>query len=92
MEDTLGDTIFVTRKFNYCVLILVLMEDTLGEGDVFMVFGKVYCLNPCSNGRYSRSSTYISDFDYHICLNPCSNGRYSRRVRGVKALFQVGGE
>ena len=68
MEDTLGDTIFVTRKFNYCVLILVLMEDTLGEGDVFMVFGKVYCLNPCSNGRYSR------------------------RVRGVKALFQVGGE
>lgn len=25
-------------------------------------------------------------------LNPCSNGRYSRRVRGVKALFQAGGE
>ena len=24
--------------------------------------------------------------------NPCSNGRYSRRVRGVKALFQAGGE
>ena len=27
-----------------------------------------------------------------ISLNPCSNGRYSRRVRGVKVLFQAGGE
>ena len=27
-----------------------------------------------------------------VSLNPCSNGRYSRRVRGVKALFQAGGE
>ena len=29
---------------------------------------------------------------HHVSLNPCSNGRYSRRVRGVKALFQAGGE
>ena len=36
------------------LLILVLMEDTLGdimEDKILTMF----CLNPCSNGRYSRS-------------------------------------
>mgnify|MGYP007122971002 CR=1 FL=1 len=55
-------------KHSYSVLILVLMEDTLGEQR-----------RVCHN-RHT------------LCLNPCSNGRYSRRVRGVKALFQAGGE
>ena len=50
------------------------------------------CPNPCSNGRYSRRlGGKITPIEYKS-LNPCSNGRYSRRVRGVKALFQVGGE
>ena len=68
MEDTLG----VSRKtLRSCkrnkVLILVLMEDTLGD------------IGTAEKGK-------------EVSLNPCSNGRYSRRIRGVKALFQVGGE
>ena len=54
---------------------------------------KVYpSLNPCSNGRYSRSRGNETVTVSSIRLNPCSTGRYSRRVRGVKALFQAGGE
>ena len=68
MEDTLGDLFLMSNDACWLVLILVLMEDTLG-----VVFFLVVLL-------------LIS------CLNPCSNGRYSRRVRGVKALFQAGGE
>ena len=52
----------------FVVLILVLMEDTLGELLFHILLLSV------------------------LRLNPCSNGRYSRRVRGVKALFQAGGE
>ena len=54
MEDTLGDVEIFPNLFSVTVLILVLMEDTLG------VYAKITCkiplrsLNPCSNGRYSR--------------------------------------
>ncbi len=44
----------------YTVLILVLMEDTLGEPssmEVLLNGG----LNPCFNGRYSRSDQHIVD-------------------------------
>ena len=54
MEDTLGaphKTVSVLKAF---VLILVLMEDTLGEKDHFNFSGNIHGLNPCSNGRYSR--------------------------------------
>ena len=68
MEDTLGVFLSVATQPIFSVLILVLMEDTLGGAKKF--------------ARVLRLSS----------LNPCSNGRYSRRVRGVKALFQAGGE
>ena len=56
MEDTLG----VLLKFSYVskeelVLILVLMEDTLGGGIVSDLSDENRGLNPCFNGRYSRS-------------------------------------
>ncbi|ERJ73950.1 hypothetical protein HMPREF9148_02445 [Prevotella sp. F0091] len=35
-------------------------------------------LNPCSNGRYSRSKREMTVRRVLSCLNPCSNGRYSR--------------
>ena len=45
------------------VLILVLMEDTLGENHFTTSWYKLQCLNPCFNGRYSRrAKTYISLF------------------------------
>ena len=43
------------------VLILVLMEDTLREVDIFTIAGSTNSLNPCFNGRYSqRAKTYVS--------------------------------
>ena len=56
MEDTLGE---VSTSSDYTrharVLILVLMEDTLGDIAFLVREGLYSCLNPCSNGRYSRS-------------------------------------
>ena len=70
------------------VLILVLMEHTLGE---FKQRRKcnVACLNPCSNGTYSRSPKIKSLKIFPLCLNPCSNGTYSRRTdpKGLEACF-----
>ena len=54
MEDTLGVAVFAAIAAVNPVLILVLMEDTLGEeyeSDGITMSG----LNPCFNGRYSRS-------------------------------------
>ena len=47
------------------VLILVLMEDTLGEPQA-LVNNPNYGLNPCSNGRYSWSS-YVSCWSCSSC-------------------------
>ena len=38
----------------YAVLILVLMEDTLGVSIIDRSNLPITCLNPCFNGRYSR--------------------------------------
>ncbi len=36
------------------VLILVLMEDALGEGMKVIILLEIFCLNPCFNGRCTR--------------------------------------
>ncbi len=61
------------------VLILVLVEDGLGDGSHNVVRYDESCLNPCSSGRWSRSygkTVYVRWKDYG--LNPCSSGRWSR--------------
>ena len=80
MEDTLGGDIFHNLKVTVpVVLILVLMEDTLGELE--NIFQKMLIsLDPCSNGRYSRSTCNRLSYCCSLCLDPCSNGRYSRRA------------
>ena len=56
------------------------MEDTLGVNSTIMSYADL-SLNPCFNGRYSRSSSpFIDGAEFVISLNPCFNGRYSRRV------------
>ena len=56
MEDTLGELVAFVKSFSKTVLILVLMEDTLGDSIMNIKKIKDFsCLNPCSNGRYSRS-------------------------------------
>ena len=56
------------------------MEDTLGEKGWAIMKRRVDGLNPCSNGRYSRSLMSLCQKEgQEERLNPCSNGRYSRR-------------
>ena len=55
MEDTLGAfEIYVIESATNFVLILVLMEDTLGVCSISMAAIGGWGLNPCFNGRYSR--------------------------------------
>ena len=59
MEDTLGENPY--EVYSGCcrqVLILVLMEDTLGEERRFADMISSMCLNPCFNGRCSRRFRY----------------------------------
>ena len=56
MEDTLGEgSVSLNEYITHTVLILVLMEDTLGDHSSSSWHDN-YRLNPCSNGRYSRRS------------------------------------
>ena len=59
MEDTLGVSAGNSFRIVKVVLILVLMEDTLGEDTVVIRNEGPFGLNPCFNGRYSRSSKAI---------------------------------
>ena len=54
MEDTLGELDKTGQEASILVLILVLMEDTLGVKAGVRVLNHNISLNPCSNGRYSR--------------------------------------
>ena len=56
MEDTLRGIMNSSRTSSNCVLILVLMEDTL-RGYIAHNAELFSCrLNPCFNGRYSQSA------------------------------------
>ena len=81
MEHTLGACIFTDRNEKK-VLILVLMEHTLGESGNYSLCKQGNSLNPCSNGTYSRSC-FAEGLSKHAYwgLNPCSNGTYSRSVQ-----------
>ena len=66
MEDTLGVIAQLRDDENASfVLILVLMEDTLGGAEPRSIRHGRRCLNPCSNGRYSRS--YVSCWSCSSC-------------------------
>ena len=56
MEDALAHYLFayVYRKY-MGVLILVLMEDALAPTMVAILRAKLKCLNPCFNGRCTRT-------------------------------------
>ena len=64
------------NKFS-CVLILVLMEDTL-RALIKLIILIIFRLNPCFNGRYSQSRRQIPELRIRFRLNPCFNGRYSQ--------------
>ena len=84
MEDTLGGTEVDSKNPLLPVLILVLMEDTLGDLVQKNLWLKSNVgLNPCFNGRYSRSLQFNFITHSTSCLNPCFNGRYSRSVTRI---------
>ena len=68
MEDTLGAIKTVMQGTFAAVLILVLMADTLGETSTLLQATTSWGLNPCSNGRYSRSSLALIKSKYHFVL------------------------
>ena len=62
------------------VLILVLVEHTLGVQITQMRNHKNYSLNPCFSGTYSRSRIVKECAKNIWRLNPCFSGTYSRRA------------
>ena len=62
------------------------MEDTLGDVSEPRSFFYLRGLNPCFNGRYSRSFTE-GERNVVFSLNPCFNGRYSRSyIKDLKSV------
>ena len=80
MEDALRDSVGEFRGFFDNVLILVLMEDALRDVVKNPKNGKLFCLNPCSNGRCSARIKTMTYLKLEKSLNPCSNGRCSART------------
>ena len=82
MEDGLGPQRGCESGLHLSVLILVLMEDGLGLlKEAVRVVST--CLNPCFNGRWSRTRGSRSKSQTG-CLNPCFNGRWSRTLKADK--------
>ena len=69
------------------VLILVLMEDGLGL-TVWPKLGitEKFSLNPCFNGRWSRTVKETMRNPHIKRLNPCFNGRWSRTKGDIVVL------
>ena len=79
MEDALVRYEKASKNTRDYVLILVLMEDALvplGVGE--SVDLSKASLNPCFNGRCTRTSVRRENLTSSGCLNPCFNGRCTR--------------
>ena len=61
------------------VLILVLVEHTLGELSLVSMVNVPLSLNPCFSGTYSRRFQNENKAKIYRSLNPCFSGTYSRR-------------
>ena len=53
------------------------MEDGLVPGMVSLS-ERLFSLNPCCNGRWSRTAEDKVLTSQQVSLNPCCNGRWSR--------------
>ena len=86
MEDGLGPEYLAEVDRLRKVLILVLMEDGLGPL-VVHTQTELLRLNPCFNGRWSRTLRATQNLTMMACLNPCFNGRWSRTVESITFLI-----
>jgi len=87
MEDALVQFFRLHNRQVMTVLILVLMEDALVRL-VFILRQFRLCLNPCFNGRCTRTSFNQHNTYMYESLNPCFNGRCTRtgerrRISGI---------
>ena len=81
MEDALAHKGGNYYEFLKNVLILVVMEDALAPYLTLYKGNEVICLNPCCNGRCTRTAYYDVMLGRKLsCLNPCCNGRCTRTV------------
>ena len=60
------------------------MEDGLVLRQVSMGAAAIQGLNPCCNGRWSRTTIGDRILLCIMCLNPCCNGRWSRTRKTMK--------
>ena len=76
MEDALA----LAERSEDCkeVLILVVMEDALALPKRVADCRSYAGLNPCCNGRCTRTNHILSHPEAIIGLNPCCNGRCTR--------------
>ena len=87
MEHTLGVLTLWRLRYGRKVLILVLVEHTLGEARAVTTLGAQTGLNPCFSGTYSRSVENGDVLEMPASLNPCFSGTYSRRV--IKKTYEL---
>ena len=65
MEDALALTPLTAKIKNFYVLILVLMEDALALIISFACIALLFGLNPCFNGRCTRTKAYFTYFTFN---------------------------
>ena len=65
------------------------MEDGLVQPEKLKDAVKEVCLNPCCNGRWSRTCKIMKAINVELrSLNPCCNGRWSR-TRPYKTILII---
>ena len=80
MEDALARVAVLRAEQQYHVLILVLMEDALALIKKGGNTAKAVGLNPCFNGRCTRTYSKNIQHGKILSLNPCFNGRCTRTI------------
>ena len=78
MEDALAHEQFHSYRLRLQVLILVLMEDALALTCKDAEVKNFESLNPCFNGRCTRTPRINITSALDNSLNPCFNGRCTR--------------
>ena len=78
MEDALAPNDMDGKYFTDRVLILVLMEDALARTCKDAEVKNFESLNPCFNGRCTRTPRINITSALDNSLNPCFNGRCTR--------------
>ena len=57
------------------------MEDALVQGAFGSANSYTLSLNPCFNGRCTRTDVFQGIGAMWVCLNPCFNGRCTRTLK-----------